>query len=1039
MPQTFKHDGVIYEDLGNGNVRVVGYDNAPSAQGRVFSLPKDPLKDATQQAQLDKLRLDMSQTQATNAAEQQKTVAQAGTAAFTAANQQSNQNFDRAGKLRNDYQQLPSVKNYTQALPAYAAGLQSKANPAGDQDLIYAYAKIMDPNSVVREREQASVANADSMINSITARLKNQLDRTGQFTPQYRLELRQEMARRMAELNRQFIADRVNYKENSLRNGVDPLDVVGRHPGEMFRPITERVFGRKEGQLDFYGRPVQADDGSNGDSGPAPIGPLATGGTKLDRNPEREKALDALLRSGASNDTINATSKAMGGMDIDGAKLDAMRDAVKKGYKGPTFDSSVAAPTTLWNRLSASPVASAVIGAGNGLTGGAADEVLGGIDSLVTGRPLSQSIPAMDDRKQALANENWKSSLVGNAAGSLAGFMGLGAGARAAGLTASLGKYAPYIGAAAYGGATGALENNKDRLTGAGIGALAGVGGQAAGDLLSIPVGAAVRSQPVQRVLGLFGQQRATAPALAPADAMIANAASKAGVADIRSQLAEAQNLGLPMTLADTHPELRELTGAAVRRSPTASAIAENTLLPRNRGQIDRLGQAVTRDLGPTANIPQMAADMTEQARIAAGPLYDRAYAQPVVSTPEIQSTLNTPFGRQALSRANTIAANERRNPMELGFAQDEAGNVVLNPRPNQAIANHLAARAELDAAQEAYRAAKNQPGTMDAARNRLTAARDGLRKAEFALNQAPDPSLPANVPGYTTQTLDYVKRGMDDVLEQQRNPITGRLVLDEAGRAQNQVRSQFLNEVDRINPAYGAARNAYAGPVQARDALARGQDAFSLNPDELAMQVGTQSPEHLAQMQLGYRDQLMKQGNNVRYSTNPFEATLGTPAAEQRLSTLYGNTPGVSQLLRQRDLERSMQQTSNAVLGNSKTAQRQIADEGFLENPMTQAGIDIGASVLAGGMPVTTMLRAMAGNYVRDARKFGVGKLAVAKADAIAPSLLNINPAQNLTKIDELIAAQDAYQRLVEATRPKRLGMMFSGGSVGAANQIGR
>ena len=812
-------------------------------------------------------------------------------------------------------------------------------------------------------------------------------------------------------------------------------------PLQLLNPHAKEAYGVLSG-LGAGGGDGSAPGGGNsggGGGGPMPIAPLATGETKAKRNPERERALDALLRSGASNDTINSTSKAMGGMDIDGSKLDAMRDAVRKGYKGPTFDSSVAAPTTFWNRLSASPVASAVVGASNGLTGGAGDEVLGGIDSLITGRPLSESIAAMDDRKQALANENWKSSLAGNAVGSIAGFMGLGAGARAAGITAALGKYTPYAGAAAYGGLTGALENNKDRLGGAALGTFAGAGGQAVGDLLAIPAGAVARSAPAQRLLGMFGQHRAITSSLSPADTMIANAAKKAGVGDIQAQLGEAQTLGLPMTLADTHPELRELTGAAVRRSPTAASLAENTLLPRNRGQIDRLGQAVTRDLGPTTNIPQLAADMTEQARIKAGPLYDRAYAQPVVNTPEIQSTLSTPFGRQALSRANTIAANERRNPMELGFAQDEVGNVVLNPRPNQAIANHLAARAELDAAQEAYRAAKNLPGSMDVARNRLTAARDGLRKAEFALNQAPDPSLPANVPGYTTQTMDYVKRGMDDVLEQQRNPITGRLVLDEAGRAQNQVRSQFLREVDRINPAYGDARNAYAGPVQARDALARGQDAFSLNPDELAMQVGNQSPEHLAQMQLGYRDQLMKQGNNVRFSTNPYEATLGTPAAEQRLTTLYGNTPGVGQLLRQRDLERSMQQSSNGILGNSKTAQRQIADEGFLENPMTQAGVDIGANVLAGGMPVTTMLRALAGNGVRDAIKLGIGKRAVAKAEAIVPSLLNTNPAQNLTKLDELLAGQEAYQRMVKAMRPKRLGMMFSGGSVGVVNQLGR
>ncbi len=133
---------------------------------------------------------------------------------------------------------------------------------------------------------------------------------------------------------------------------------------------------------------------------------------------------------------------------------------------------------------------------------------------------------------------------------------------------------------------------------------------------------------------------------------------------------------------------------------------------------------------------------------------------------------------------------------------------------------------------------ARNGAGDMGHAQQRVVMARNALRRAEGGLSLAPDPTAAASVPNYTTQTLDYVKRGMDDVLEDKRNPITQRLVLHEAGRAQNQVRQQFLSEVDRHNPAYAEARNAYAAPVQARDAMGRGQDAYSLHPDKQAIQV---------------------------------------------------------------------------------------------------------------------------------------------------------------------------------------------------------
>jgi hypothetical protein len=152
-------------------------------------------------------------------------------------------------------------------------------------------------------------------------------------------------------------------------------------------------------------------------------------------------------------------------------------------------------------------------------------------------------------------------------------------------------------------------------------------------------------------------------------DRTVLGTINKAGPANVLDALDEARRLNIPMSLADTNPNIRELAGAAVRRSPTASTYAENALLPRGRGQYDRFTSSVESNLGPTTNIPQRSAELATQARAAASGLYDRAYGNPVPSTPEMDAVLGTPFGRQALGRARTIAANERRSPDELGFA----------------------------------------------------------------------------------------------------------------------------------------------------------------------------------------------------------------------------------------------------------------------------------------------------------------------------------------------------------------------------------
>lgn len=1004
----------------------------PGARVLMPIAPQVQAKDATD---LANARLSGQRTAIQNAqdtalfeAQRRKAYAEAANAEGQNRTRRGNMAFDRAGKLRNDYLSLPSVKSYTQALPVYAAGLRSKPDAAGDLNLIYAYAKVMDPNSVVREREQASVAGGDTWINQKVAGLQKQLGQGGTFKPEFRKRLREEMAGRMTELDRQFIADRVNFKQNAQRNGVDPLDVVGEHPGARFQPLEEQVLGRKAPALDFAGNVV------------------ATGATRTERDPKASKLVDSLIRSGGSVDQANAALSAMGLAPVNAQQFAAAQAHYRANptYKGSYGDITREVQQTALNRASSSAPVAGFVGALNGASGGFLDEGVGAIDSALTGKPLSQAIREADASKQAIASNSPKSSFVGNLVGSYGIALAGGAGAARLGLTSLLGKTAPYVGSAAYGAFSGACDNNDNRLLGAGIGGIAGAAGYGLGELASIPVGAAVRSRPVQATIGqtrrMFGGSMPPPPsALTPAEAAYANAAAKADPAAITQRLSDAAELGVPMSPADAHPELRELAGAAVRRSPTASAYAENTLIPRSRGQIDRFGQAVNRDLGPAVNIPRMSDDLTRQARAAAAPLYDRAYQQPIPSTPELESLLNTPFGREGIAKARTIAANERRSPTELGFAQDANGNVVLNPQPNDAVARHLFARQELDAAQEAYRAAKSQPGSMDAARTRLEQARQGVRQAEALLARAPDPSVAASVPTYTTQTLDYAKRGMDDVLEQYRNPITNRLDLSEAGRAQNGVKNQLLGEMDRLNPVYGQARQTYQGPVASRDALMRGQDAYNLAPDVLEQQIAGQTPEHLAQMQLGYRDSLMGAANKVRYSSNPFEATLGTPVAEQRLGLLHPGNENIPRLLRTRDMERDLAQSTSAILGNSKTAQRQIADKAFDGEGLGHL-VDVGVNLATGQVPTGVLIKGLTGQSVKDAYKFGVGKRAVAKADDLAPMLLNPDPAAGQIALNDLLTRANQYQEYVAATRPTRsLGMFGRGLATVGAAQYGR
>lgn len=766
-------------------------------------------------------------------------------------------------------------------------------------------------------------------------------------------------------------------------------------------------------------------------------------------DPKTAAIVDHWIRMGKSGAEINAELDRLG---LHGATVDPAQVTLAQNYlrtpAGRNYNHNLASATRqveqtplerAGNIMGLSKPGSFAIGAYDGLNSLSFGNI-GAASDAITGLP-GQSELAVQAAGQAHPFYKGAGEMVGTLpafAGAEYGFAKMAArGIGSSPVAAALAS--PLTADAASGAYIGAGSNPNDRISGALFGGVTGAAGGAVGRNLVAPaLAAAARSTPGSIVANALLRSRGLPEVVAPpkpsvAEALLARTANKAGVDGISDQLAQAQRLGVPMSLADTDQGFSSLAGGAVRRSPTAAQMAENALNPRSLSQIDRLGSAVTRDLGPIENIPQLSADMTAHARAVAGPLYDAAYARSVPGTPELAATLDTPFGRTALGRAQTIAANERRSPTELGFSQDAQGNTILNPQPNRQIANHLAARAELDDAQNAYRLARNGTGDMEAARARVEQAREGVRQAEQGLNTSNDPMMPANGQNYTTQTLDYVKRGMDDVLEQQRNPITGRLVLDEAGRAQNGVRQQFLSEVDRHNPAYQDARNAYAGPAQSRDAMVRGQDAYSLDPNELGMQVASQTPEHLEQMQLGYRSELMNRANGVSDGRNPFEVTLGNPNARSRLETLYPDNPGVADLLAQRDMEAQLARTKTDVIGGSQTARRTIADRAF--DLATAPSLALDAGMISMGHPPVATAAVLGAKGAKTVIQSLIEKGAVEKADAIAPLLLNTDPSASARILRSLIDTTQTYQDYVR-THNRNLGVPLGvvGASTGSA-----
>lgn len=576
-------------------------------------------------------------------------------------------------------------------------------------------------------------------------------------------------------------------------------------------------------------------------------------------------------------------------------------------------------------------------------------------------------IPGMfaGDQMDAMREDSPVSSFFGEIGGGITGTMTGGAmlgqaaktvvNPRLAGILAN-----PLTADIGYGTAYGAADgvaNGEDPLYGAVTGGISAL------------VGNRIGGQVAKRLPSLVGLGR-PADSLGKGERAVYNAIDNTGPDIVADALLQAQELGVPASLADVSPDVNSLTGAALRRSPAAAGEAREALAERGRGQYDRFLGAVERDLGPIENIPQRSEDLIAQARSRADPLYTEAYAAPGAEDvlPSIADLLARPSMSRALPNARRIAAEEGRDPATLGFTLDADGGTVLSQVPSW-------------------------------------------------------------------QTLDYAKRGLDDVLEGYRDKTSQQLVLDTEGKAINDTRREFLGRVDEFNPAYAAARSAYAGPAAEREALQRGRDAVTMTPDQLSVNMGRASDAQRGQMQLGFQSGLAERAGQLRQNSNPFEGTLGTPAMERRLGAMYPDSETeIARLLAQRDMERQLAASSNRLVGNSMTAERGVADQAFGQQSLGGDIIQGALETAVTGAPVATVMRSAAsrglGTAIRDYRTLGFGKGAREMAEEIAPVSLDMDPTVALARVFDLGGRNSEYQEVLDALLASA---QVRGGHVGA------
>ena len=176
-------------------------------------------------------------------------------------------------------------------------------------------------------------------------------------------------------------------------------------------------------------------------------------------------------------------------------------------------------------------------------------------------------------------------------------------------------------------------------------------------------------------------------------------------------------------------------------------------------------------------------------------------------------------------------------------------------------------------------------------------------------------------------QTLDYVKRGVDNVVEQYRDKTTGKLVLDTYGNAADATRTDFRTTLIFLNPKLAEAYEAYSGPSQSLDAIKAGQSFLRQRPEEIARRLQKMLANDKEFYKLGAADTLRQAVAKKGVDGDEAKAILRSQYMRDQLHPLFEDEAAYDRFVSSVEAEGRMFGTRYDVLKNSQTAARQMED----------------------------------------------------------------------------------------------------------------
>jgi len=498
---------------------------------------------------------------------------------------------------------------------------------------------------------------------------------------------------------------------------------------------------------------------------------------------------------------------------------------------------------------------------GQSVTGNWLDEAVAVGKSATSDQPLGEAVAEEGAKINAWQDENPASAIATDIIG------GVGGGVAAAKLGPKIIGAIPKIGKPIQKALEAMPLKAKVPLAGGISGAIAGAGGAdpderaegavvggTAGAALSAGAGAllAVGGKTWDAAITALGLSNAKKEAL---ERLLRDL--KRDEISLDELKATLRQMGPEASIADAGKEATLSLADSVANAPGKSrTIAKEMLEARHEGQDVRVDRAIDSDLTKTAGKDYYAQikDIKARRELESTPAYQQAYS----------------FGE--------ITDPAKMSPDQFGILQ----NVLSRPSVKLALS-------------KAKRYAADEGNPLD---------------IKYVYDQTGNLS---QIRGLDTMHLDYVKRGLDEMIE---NASPSR------ARSLRALKNEMLSVVDDVNPAFKEARRKFGMPSGELDSLIAGRDFHKMQPGELREAFGDLTAVQRDYFRAGAAEALRSMMRDTRDSGNEIARFWNSRGMRDRLGVLFKDPEDFERFASKMATENRFNET-RGVLGGPATARR--------------------------------------------------------------------------------------------------------------------